>query len=101
MRFNKLSILALAALLMGTAPAFATTIVVDSSSDTSVANDGECSCREALANANADDNVASGTDCAAGSGADIITLPAGIRHHLVHQHPVALVVQVGTAVSPY
>ncbi len=42
--------------------------------------DGNCTLNEAIANANADNNVASGTDCAAGSGTDTIVLEAGVTY---------------------
>jgi len=56
------------------APAFAAVITVNTTSDT-LANDGQCSIREAIINANND--AATWPDCAAGSGADTIMLPAG------------------------
>ncbi len=63
--------------LMGIAlPAHATTIPVLINSDT-VADDGSCSLREAIAAANTD--TASGSspgECPAGSGSDTITIPA-------------------------
>src|SRR5262245_7883546 len=54
--------------------AFAATITVNTTSDT-LANDGQCSIREAIINAN--NNAATWTDCTAGSGVDTIVLPAG------------------------
>jgi len=57
------------------APAFAATITVTTTADT-LTNDGNCSIREAIINAN--NNAATWADCAAGSGADVINLPAGI-----------------------
>jgi CSLREA domain-containing protein len=65
---------AIAAGLAFPTPAFATSIVVTTTSDTLV-NDGHCSIREAIINANND--AATWPDCAAGSGADSIILPAG------------------------
>src|SRR5215207_4339629 len=60
------------------APALALAgIVVNSTSDIAPADDGMCTLREALTSANAD--AASGVlagECAAGSGADIITISA-------------------------
>lgn len=50
-------------------------IEVTSTADT-VAVDGSCSLREAIVNAN-NDNQAGSTDCLAGDGADVISLPAG------------------------
>jgi len=55
-------------------PAHAATITVTTTSDT-LATDGSCSIREAIINANND--AAVWPDCAAGSGADTIALPAG------------------------
>jgi Bacterial Ig domain/Right handed beta helix region len=55
-------------------PAAAGTITVTTTSDTLV-TDGSCSIREAIINANND--AATWPDCAAGSGADTIMLPAG------------------------
>ncbi|MFQ5614192.1 MAG: choice-of-anchor Q domain-containing protein, partial [Anaerolineae bacterium] len=52
-----------------------TLIGVDSTADT-VADDEACTLREAIINANNDDQSGS-TDCPAGSGADTILLPAG------------------------
>jgi CSLREA domain-containing protein len=54
-----------------------TTIIVNSTADV-IADNGSCTLREAITAANSD--TASGSsagECAAGSGADIITLPAG------------------------
>ncbi len=56
-------------------PAYAAGLAVDSTADT-VANDGACTLREAILNANNDDQSGS-IDCAAGAGADAITIPAG------------------------
>lgn len=72
--------LALVLVLVGVFPwalpraAEAAGIVVNSPADTR-ANDGACTLREAILNANADDQSGS-TDCAAGSGADPITFSA-------------------------
>lgn len=59
---------------LGIQPAYAASIVVNSADDT-VANDGACALREAITNANAD-NQSGSTDCAAGAGADAITFAA-------------------------
>lgn len=56
-------------------PAAASTIVVTTTSDALV-TDRSCSIREAIINANND--AATWPDCAAGSGADTILLPAGL-----------------------
>ena len=55
-------------------PALAATITVTTTGDT-LTTDGSCSIREAIINANND--AATWPDCAAGSGADTIVLPAG------------------------
>src|SRR5687768_11600945 len=52
----------------------ANTITVNSLGD-SVNTNGNCTLREAILNAN--NNAATCADCAAGSGADVINLPAG------------------------
>jgi len=59
---------------IGFQSARAASLVVDSAADT-IANDGACTLREAITNANANDQSGS-TDCAAGSGADAITFAA-------------------------
>ena len=51
-------------------------IVVTTTADNLDAEDGECTLREAIINANLDADLTDG-DCAAGNGADVITLPAG------------------------
>jgi CSLREA domain-containing protein len=53
-------------------------IVVNSTDGTYIPGDGKCTLREAIANANNDSNASpnSSPDCAAGSGADTIELPA-------------------------
>ncbi|MCK6577560.1 MAG: CSLREA domain-containing protein [Anaerolineae bacterium] len=56
-------------------PVFAASIVVDSAADGAPAVDGDCTLREAIENAN--DDAATNADCAAGSGADIITFSVG------------------------
>jgi hypothetical protein len=67
--------LAFVALAFALAPeARANTINVNGLGDT-LANDGTCTVREAFINANND--AATWADCAAGSGADTINLPAG------------------------
>jgi CSLREA domain-containing protein len=68
------AVAAIAAGLAFPAQARASTITVTSTADTLVTN-GSCSIREAIINANND--AATWPDCAAGSGADIINLPAG------------------------
>lgn len=72
-RFNVYLRLVLFALLLSTSAASigsAATIVVNSLAD-SVANDGACTLREAMINANKDDQSGA-VDCAAGNGADVI-----------------------------
>lgn len=63
---------------MGVNPAGASTLITVNSTSDLVAEDGECSLREAVMNANGD-NQSGSTDCPAGSGADVIefSLPAG------------------------
>ena len=57
--------------------ASAATITVDSAADT-IADDGACTLREAITNANGDSALsATAGECAAGSGDDSIELPAG------------------------
>jgi CSLREA domain-containing protein len=61
-------------------PAYAATITVTTDTDV-VANNGQCSLREALINAN-NDNQSGSTDCLAGTGADTIAfniVGAGVR----------------------
>jgi len=62
------------ALLISAQPAQAATITVATTTDETAVN-GQCSLREAIINANND--AATNPDCAAGSGADTIILPAG------------------------
>lgn len=50
---------------------FAAGITVDSLDDTASSGNGECTLREAIANANTDTDT-SGSDCAPGSGSDVI-----------------------------
>jgi CSLREA domain-containing protein len=52
-------------------PAQAATLAVNSLADGTPSNDGQCTLREAILNANANDQSGS-TDCAAGSGSDAI-----------------------------
>ncbi len=70
------SLLALAAGLAIPAAALGATLNVNSTADTLVAGDGQCTLREAIINANGDSDTTAG-DCAAGSGADLINVPAG------------------------
>lgn len=63
----------------------AATITVTSLDDTLV-NNGACSIREAVINANND--AATWTDCTAGSGPDIINLPAGTITFTLNNQPV-------------
>ncbi len=74
-RAARLSLGVLAALAFPAA-ALAATLNVNSASSAYVAGDGLCTLYEAIDNANSDgDGTAS--DCAAGSGADLINVPAG------------------------
>jgi CSLREA domain-containing protein len=60
-----------------TAGTAGTTITVNSTDDTLVPGDGNCTLREAINNANSNSDTTGG-DCAAGAGADTIILPGGI-----------------------
>ena len=72
-----LGIIALLASVASPGGVEAATITVDTTSDV-VADDGQCSLREAISAANTDTASGSTTgECAAGSGTDTITLPAG------------------------
>jgi CSLREA domain-containing protein len=73
-RVLSVAIVALGSLAVA-APARAATIVVNTFVD-ELNSDGDCSLREAIRSANSD-GVDPHDDCAAGSGADTITLPAG------------------------
>ena len=65
----------LVVLLAGSNPAAdAATITVNSLADTVVPGDGNCTLRKAIANAN--NNAATYSDCAAGSGTDVINITA-------------------------
>ncbi len=63
-------------LFASTGPASAAVINVNSTDDNLTAGDGNCTLREAIRNANTDSDT-TGSDCTAGSGADIINVPAG------------------------
>src|SRR5215510_11803059 len=56
--------------------ALAATLNVNSTADPGVAGDGQCTLREALANANSDSDTTAG-DCPAGAGVDLVNVPAG------------------------
>ena len=71
--------------LLITQSAQAAVIVVDSTADEQTNGNG-CTLREAIINANADDQSGS-TDCVAGSGGDEIQLPAGQTITLTSQLP--------------
>ncbi|VAX15795.1 hypothetical protein MNBD_NITROSPINAE03-534 [hydrothermal vent metagenome] len=73
--YRKLAILGILFSIMSATPSFAATITVDTATDEINAN-GNCSLREAVINAN-NDNQSGSTDCTAGNGADTITVPAG------------------------
>ncbi len=68
-----------------TSPAYAAGMVVNSDADDSLVNldaNATCDLREAITNANAD-NQSGSTDCPAGSGADVITFDADYTITLV------------------
>src|SRR5262245_56986107 len=61
-----------------TRPVYAAGITVNSSADT-IANDGACTLREAISNANGDSQLyTSAGECAAGSGTDIISFDSSL-----------------------
>ncbi|MBK7318051.1 CSLREA domain-containing protein [Candidatus Villigracilis affinis] len=75
--FNIFTLFALLASLLGSAvfatPAYAAGIVVNSNADT-IADDGTCTLREAITNANGDSQLyTSAGECALGAGTDTIT----------------------------
>lgn len=72
-RRYRLAGLALLCALLAPTPGWSALIVVDDVADPGVPGDGACTLREAIANANADADVTQG-DCAAGDGADTVTL---------------------------
>lgn len=71
---NLVAFAVLAGFALAAPLARAATITVTGTGDT-LANNGTCTIREAIINAN--NNAATWSDCAAGSGADVINLPAG------------------------
>jgi uncharacterized repeat protein (TIGR01451 family)/CSLREA domain-containing protein len=56
----------------------AATIIVNSTADSAIAGDGSCTLREAITNAN-DNNDSSSGDCATGSGADTIEFDPSVN----------------------
>jgi CSLREA domain-containing protein len=73
LRFTISVLLANVALVFGSvSAAYAAEIVVDTTTDNTTANDGNCTLREAINNANSDSDTTSG-DCVAGDGDDTIT----------------------------
>jgi CSLREA domain-containing protein len=86
------ALLALAAvvLLLAPAAARANTITVNSTAD-ALANDGQCTLREAIINSN--NHAATWTDCAAGSGTNTIVLPAGTITLSIHNSPQSFTVE--------
>jgi CSLREA domain-containing protein len=85
--FNLLIILALllGGAMTATRVRAAAIIEVKSNADT-IANDGACTLREAITNAN-NDNQSGSTDCTAGAGADSIYFDANYTITLVDQLP--------------
>jgi len=69
-------------MIISTGASAAVGIVVNSNADDTVANDGACTLREAINNANSDSDTTGG-DCAAGAGADIISFAADYTITLV------------------
>jgi len=87
-RLNRIiPILVLLALIFATAhvqPAYAAGITVNSSADTT-ADDGTCTLREALANANGDSQLyVTFGECAAGSGSDSISFDSGLSGSVIY-----------------
>ncbi len=85
--FNLFTLMALLVSLLGSAvfvtPAYAAGIVVNSNADT-VADDGVCTLREAITNANGDSQLyATAGECATGVGSDTITFAADYTITLV------------------
>ena len=66
---------------LGTQPAYAASIVVNTNAD-NLTDDGFCTLREAITTANSDTNINT-SDCATGSGADVITFAADYTITLV------------------
>ncbi len=81
-------LLALTVVIMRQAPiAHAASIVVNSNGDT-IADDGTCTLREAITNANGNNQAFASTgECAAGSGTDTITFAADYTITLTDQLP--------------
>src|SRR5687768_1217164 len=84
---NLFTLFALLASLLGSAvivtPVYAAGMVVNSNADT-LADDGTCTLREAITNANGDSQLyATAGECAAGSGTDTITFAADYTITLV------------------
>src|SRR5687767_12199557 len=74
-----LAVIAMVLAALPVIPAYAANISVNTLTDEITAN-GSCSLREAIINAN--DDAATRPDCAAGSGADVITLQSGSTYTL-------------------
>ncbi len=79
--------------LIGIQPAYAASLTVNSAADTLNSGDGVCTLREAIINAN-NDNQSGSTDCAAGSGADVITFAANYTITLVGSQLPAVTSQI-------
>jgi len=92
-RFHSFVLLSLTTILSltlpwagGVQPVRAAGVIEVDSADDSVTADGACTLREAIINANNDDQSGS-TDCAAGSGADVITFAGNYTITLGGQLP--------------
>ncbi|GER79730.1 MAG: CSLREA domain-containing protein [Anaerolineales bacterium] len=77
----------------GVQPARAAGVIVVDSADDSVTADGACTLREAIINAN-NDNQSGSIDCAAGSGADVITFAGNYTITLVGSQLPAVTSQI-------
>ena len=75
-KINSITWIALGMMLVFSPIASANIINVNSTSDSLNAGDGNCTLREAINNAN-NDNDSTGGDCGPGGGTDTINLPAG------------------------
>jgi len=71
MRITTLTKIIIFCFLLWNAPIFAATLTVNSTADTAVSGDGQCTLREAISNANANTD-SSGGDCAAGEIVPVI-----------------------------
>ena len=88
----------LASVALGLPSAQAAMITVNSLSD-ALAGDGQCTLREAITNANAD-NQSGSTDCVAGAGADVINISVAGTINLLSVLPVITTVMTINGLGP-